>query len=128
MLMGCLLLTGCARIWLDPNAGAESVYLRTMDHPDRMDVRYLRPASEGPIVLERRAWTFLWFIPANHPDLGLWLDEVIPEGAEAANVRASIQMPWYGPLLGIPTLGLVWVQRVRFEAQPVEWITPAGES
>jgi hypothetical protein len=112
-------ITSCSRYHLDPNGGAETIYLRTIDHDDHFELTYLRKPEEGPLVLEKDAWTYLWFLPTNHPDLGLWLQDTIPTGAEPANVRASFKLPWYGPLLTIPTLGLVYVQRVRFEAQPV---------
>jgi len=123
-------ITSCTRHHFDPNAGAETIHLRTLEHGEHFEVEYLRTPEEGPLVLEENAWTYLWFLPSHHPDLGLWLEQSLPPGAQATNVRASAKLPWYGPLLSVPTLGLVYVQRVRFEAQPAKVVfrqSKAGE-
>lgn len=117
---------GCSKTYLDPNAGAETLYLNTMDHHELFTVEYLRPASEGPLVLERNALDLFWIIPVNRPDLGMWLIDVLPPGATAANVRAETWTPWYGHLIFFPTLGLIDIDRVRFQADPVR-LVPAGE-
>ncbi|CAN5210227.1 hypothetical protein BH09SUM1_BH09SUM1_07920 [soil metagenome] len=112
-------LCGCAPVHIDPNAGAETVYLHTIDHADQFDIEYLRKPEQGPLRFEHNAWTLFWFVPLNHPDLGVWLMNNLPPDAEAANVRAKVKTPWYGPLLFFPTIGLVKVDRVYFELQPV---------
>ena len=112
---------GCAPVHIDPNAGAETIYLRTIDHAQDFEVEYLRKPEQGPLVHEGNAWTLLWFVPLNHPDLGVWLMQNLPKGAEAANVRTSVRTPWYGYLLFFPTIGLVKVDRLHFELQPVTY-------
>ena len=98
-------ITSCQSIQFDPNAGAETIFLETLEHPDLFEVEYLRdPASEGPLTYEGTAWTFFWFFPVNREDLGLWLDYNLPPDSEAANVRAKVWTPWYGHLAFFPTL------------------------
>lgn len=120
VLLFCGSLTSCARLYIDPSAGAETAYLRTLDHAQYFDMEYQRTPREGPLRLSRNSWTFFWLLPVNQPDLGLWLEENLGEETEAANVRAQVYTPWYGHLLFFPTLGLVRVERVEFEAQPVK--------
>lgn len=126
LLLAASLSLGCSRTYLDPNAGAETLYLNTMDHPELFTVEYLRSADEGPLLLEKNALDLLWIIPVNRPDLGIWLMDSLPPGATAANVRAETWTPWYGHLIFFPTLGLVDIDRVRFQADPVR-IVPVGE-
>jgi hypothetical protein len=124
LLIACLFpLAGCSRIDFDPGQGAEGVYIRTLERPDDVQLTYLRTREQGPLVLEKDTWTWFWSIPVNRPDLGFWLYRAMPEGAEAANVRAAVWTPWYGYLLMIPTLGIVRVDTVRFQADPVRWET-----
>ncbi len=118
-LVLCLSTTSCTRLHFDPGAGAETVYAPSLRHSEDFQVTYLRKPDEGPLRLEKNAWTLFWFVPLNHPDLGMWLERTLPEGADAANVRASVKTPWYGHLLFFPTLGLVRVDRVRYQADPV---------
>lgn len=131
LLLTLLLLGGgassCTRLNFDPNAGAETVYLQTLQHADTFDLEYMRTPEEGPLILEKNAWTLLWFIPLNTPDMGLWLEQNLPVDAEAANVRASVKTPWFGHLLFFPTLGLVRVERVRFQADPVIFKLPVSD-
>jgi len=121
LLAFTILSCSCARLYVDPSAGDETLLVRTIERPDDFTVEYLRAPQEGPLRHEANAWTLFWFVPLNQPDLGLWLQDSLPEGAQAANVRASVQTPWYGHLLFFPTLGLVRVDRVRFEAQPIRY-------
>jgi hypothetical protein len=122
LLAPILLLCSCTRLTLDPGAGAETIFLRTLDHSEHFDVRYERTPEEGPLRLRKNAWTYLYFVPVNHPDMGLWLEQTLPPGTVAANVRSSTRLPWYGPFVIIPTLGLVHVRSVEFEAQPVTFL------
>ncbi len=125
LLLFTLLTIGCTPLYVDPTAGGEMVMVKTMDRPDDYDMKYLRSPTDGPMVYESNAWWFLWRLPYNHPDLGLWLEQELPAGASAANIRSSVQMPWYGPFLFFPTLGAIRVERVRYEVDPVRvsWLT-----
>ena len=121
---------GCSRIDFDPGQGAETIQLRTIDHVDAVEVTYLRTPEQGPIVFEGNTWTWFWSIPVNRPEVGFWLERELPEGASAANIRATMRTPWWGYVIMIPTLGIARVDRVRFEAQPVvvHFRVPSDES
>lgn len=119
-----VLLVACTGVTFDPGAGGETVMVQTMNHPNDLDVEYLRKPAEGPLTWKGRAWTLLWFVPLDRPDLGLWLRETLPPGADAANVRASVTTPVHGHLLYFLTLGLVRFQNVEFQADPVRIVPP----
>lgn len=126
LLSSVVLSTGCARQYLDPNAGQETVLVRTMHHSELLNVQYLRTAEQGPLRYEGNSWTLFWVVPLNRPDMSAWLDEALPPEASAANVRASLKTPWYGHLVFFCSLTLARVDRVRFEADPVR-LLPAGD-
>lgn len=112
-------LGSCARYAIDPSAGEETVFLRTLDHTDKVELQYLRTPEQGPISYRHTAWMVLWGIPLNHPDVGLWISENLPEGTEAANFRAHVTTPWYGPFVLFPTLGFFRVDTITYRFDPV---------
>lgn len=122
-VLGALLLflipIGCTPVILDPSGGTEAVLVRTIEHPDLLDVNPAGQPGQERLVLETHTWTLLWCLPVNRPDFGVWLREELPPGSSAANIRATVHTPWYGHLLFFPTLGLVKVEQLRYEAEPV---------
>jgi len=120
------LATSCVRYEVDPGAGEETIYLPTLDHADQFEVAYLRTAEEGPVVFDKNAWTVGWRFPLNHPDIGLWMRENLPENAEAANLKTRITTPWYGPLVLFPSLGFFRVDHMHFQFDPVR-LTPVKQ-
>lgn len=109
----------CAPVVVDPANGAETVTFRTVEQADLVEIEYLRDPARGPITEEFTTWTLAYRLPVNRPELGLWLDATLPPEASAANAKARVWMPWYGGLLFVPTLGLVKLEKVQFEADPV---------
>ena len=110
---------GCRSVRLDAGAGGETVTLEPLKHQELFKVRYVREPKEGPLAVEKTTWTFLWWIPVNRPDAGLWLYQAMPEGAVPANVKLRVRTKWWGNLLFWATLGLVKAERVRMTADPV---------
>ncbi len=120
-LLGLMLplLPSCTTTVFDPGRGAETVFVRTMENPQIEVSEYLNEPSEGQVTTESDAWTLFWFFPLNRPDLGVWLEETLPENAAAANVQCRIKRPWYGHLLFFPTLGILAIDRVAYSYDPV---------
>ncbi len=118
-LLLCMAILGCTPVILDPSGGSEAVLIRTIEHPDLLDVNPARQPGQERVVLQTHTWTLLWRIPVNRPDFGIWLREELPPGSSAANIRATVHTPWYGHLVFFPTLGLVKVEQLRYEAEPV---------
>ncbi|MCC6545923.1 hypothetical protein IT570_02050 [Candidatus Sumerlaeota bacterium] len=114
-----LLTTSCTRLHFDPNGGAETVFVQSIHHPQGFDVTYLRKPEEGPLIYNKNAWTIFWFMPLNHPDLGMWIEQALPRNADAANVRSSVKTPWYGNILFFVTIGAAKMQRVHYQMDPV---------
>ena len=122
-----LSVTYCTRLHFDPSGGAETVLVQSIRHGQDFDVTYLRKPEEGPLTYDKNAWTIFWNIPLNHPDLGMWIDQTLPRGADAANVKSSVKTPWHGNLLFFFTLGAAKMQRIHFQMDPVI-LTPRIES
>ncbi|MEO8376811.1 MAG: hypothetical protein ABI579_04005, partial [Candidatus Sumerlaeota bacterium] len=60
-----------------------------------------------------------WNIPLNHPDLGMWIEQTLPRGADAANVKSSVKTPWHGNILFFISLGAAKMQRIHYQMDPV---------
>lgn len=113
------LLGSCASIKFDPGEGAEVVILQTLQHSDRIDLVYQRTPEQGPVVIRQNTWTYFYSIPVNRMELADWIYLNLPEGTEAANLKAETWIPWWGYFLFIPTLGMVRVDRLHYEFDPV---------
>ena len=116
-----IVLLSCTAVTFEPGAGTETVMVETIRHPNDIEIEYLRSPAD-PLKWKGQAWTLLWLIPVNRPDLGLWLKESLPPGADAANVRATVSTPFHGHLLYFCTIGLVRFQNIEFQADPVHLI------
>lgn len=131
LLTSAVLLLGaaaCAPIQVRPGDGAESVFVNTLDHPGLFDLEYVRDPAEGPIVIQANTWTYFYSIPVNRPEIDAWVHAHLPPGTQVANLRGDVWTPWYGYVLMVPTLGMVRVDRIRFEFDPVRLVPlPQGE-
>lgn len=122
-----LLTSACSSIPVRPGDGAESVFVNTLDYPELFDVEYIRAPGEGPAVVEGNTWTYFYSLPVNRVEIDAWVHGEFPRGTLVANLRGEVWTPWYGYFLMIPSLGMVRVDRVRFEFDPVRLIPPPGE-
>jgi hypothetical protein len=111
--------TGCARLTIDPAAGAETVLLRSIDAAPLIDIQPLPPPQGGVRVYREAAWWLLWGgLPLNHPNLSRHMEDTLPPGTVAMNLRTRVSQRWYGWLLNIGTLGIVDHRVVEHRYEP----------
>ncbi len=131
-LLGIALLagaSGCARISLDSQGGAETVTLPVLPHAESVKISYVRQPGEGPLSYRKNAWWLFWgALPLNHPNVARWRQDQLKPDWVAANERFKLGRPWYAWPVMLGTFGIVSLTRVEYQFDPVTVEIPRNQA